>query len=83
MEDDPHLAVMRQWMTAAELDVLRKEHGSAADMVAHKRKVDRIVQKAEHREAIWNFLKTILLAFVAIIGALATIKAIIPLEWLQ
>lgn len=76
--DDPHLAVLRQWMTAPELDLVRKASGSADDILERNRKVDRIIERAEQQEAIWQFLKRVAQAFIIIVGAIATIKAIVP-----
>ena len=79
--DDPHLDVLRRWMTAAELDILRKSLGSAEDMVERTSQIERIIERAEQREAIWQFLKMVFLAFVTVAGAVATVKAVLPAGW--
>ena len=79
--DDPHLDVLRRWMTAAELDILCKSLGSAEDMVERTSQIERIIERAEQREAIWQFLKMVFLAFVTVAGAVATVKAVLPAGW--
>lgn len=81
MENDPHLEILRKWLTPDEFDQVRKAWGSAEDIVEHSRKVRRIIEKAEHQEAIWTFLKRTFQAFAIIVGVLATIKAIAPPGW--
>lgn len=78
---DPYLDALRRWMTADELEMLRKELGSPQEIAERTQKVDRIVKRAEHREAIWQFFKMVALAFVTVAGALATVKAILPAGW--
>lgn len=79
--DDPHLDVLRKWMTPEEFNQVRKSWGPAEEILEHNRKVRAIIERAEHREAIWQFLKRVAQAFIIIVGALATIKAIVPIDW--
>ena len=81
MDDDPHLAVLRRWMSPSELEQVRKAHGDADEIVARTRAIDQIIAKAEQRKAIWNFLSRVALAFATVMGVLATIKAILPAGW--
>lgn len=79
--DDPHLEQLRRWMSPEEIALLRKELGSSHAIIERSKKVDRIVARAEQKEAIWQFLKVVGFAFVTVMGALATIKAVIPAGW--
>lgn len=81
MVGDPRLDVLKRWMTSDDLELLRKEMGSAEDIVERTQKIDRIIERAEHREAIWQFLRMVGLAFVTVVGAVATIKAVVPAGW--
>lgn len=78
---DRYLEVLQRWMTPDELDHIRKEVGSAEAIVERKQQIERIIEKAEQREAIWQFLRMAALAFVSIVGLVATIKAILPAGW--
>ena len=79
---DRYLEVLQRWMTPEEMDQLRKEMGPPADMVERSQRVDRIIARDEHKEAVWQFLKAAALAFASIVAALATIKALLPAGWL-
>lgn len=68
-------------MTPEELNQVRKAWGDADEILDHNRKVRAIIERAEHREAVWQFLKRTAQAFIIIVGALATIKAIVPVDW--
>lgn len=68
-------------MSVADLDLLRRELGSAEDIAERTQKVDRIIERAEHREAIWQFIRMVGLAFVTVAGLAATIKALLPAGW--
>lgn len=81
MADDPHLDVLRRWMSPSELEQVRKAHGDADEIVARTRAVDRIIAKAEQREAIWQFAKMVGLAFATMVGVLATLRGILPAGW--
>lgn len=78
---EPYLDVIRRWMTAEELEQVRKSLGSADEIIEQTSQVRRIIEKAEQREAIWQFLKMVGLAFVTGVGVLATIKAVLPSGW--
>lgn len=79
--DDLYLDALKRWMTPADLDTLRKGLGSADDIVGRTKRIEQIIEKAERREAIWQFLKMVGLAFVTIMGAAATLKAVLPSGW--
>lgn len=68
-------------MTPAELEQIRKAQGDPDEIVERTRQVDRIIKRAEHREEIWQFVKMVGVAFAAMAGALATVKAILPPGW--
>ena len=81
MADDPHLDVLRRWMTPAELEQVRKSLGDADEIVDRTQQIDRIIERATQREAIWQFLKMVGLAFVTVAGLMATIKGLLPAGW--
>lgn len=68
-------------MTPEELDQLRRDLGSPQDIRERGERIERILKDVEGREAIWRFVKAVALAFVSIVGLLATLKAIIPTDW--
>lgn len=79
--DDPYLEELRRWMAPSDLAMLRKVLGQPETIAERVRKVDKIIDHAERKEAIWQFLKMVGLAFVTVAGALATIKAALPAGW--
>jgi hypothetical protein len=79
--DDPHLEVLRRWMTPAELEQIRKAQGDPDEIVARTQQIDRIIERATQREAIWQFLKMVGLAFVTVVGLVATAKGLLPADW--
>lgn len=81
MADDPHLDVLRRWMTPAELEQLRRACGDADEITERVKHVDQIIAQTEQRKAIWQFVRMVGLAFVTVMGAVATIKAILPAGW--
>lgn len=68
-------------MTPAELELIRKAQGDPEEIVERTKRIDRIVARAEQREAIWNFLSRVALAFATVMGVLATVKALLPAGW--
>lgn len=77
-----YFEVLQKWLSPDELDKLRRELGSPEQILEDRARVQALVNRAERRDAVWAFLRTAALAFVSIVGLLATMKAILPAGWL-
>jgi hypothetical protein len=80
-QPDRYLEVFQRWMTPEELDKLREELGPPRIITERTRRIEHIIERAERKEAVWHFLKAVLLAFASIVAVLATMKALLPLDW--
>jgi hypothetical protein len=80
---EDYMEVLQRWMTPEELDQLRKELGHVAEILERNKRVEKLIENQERKEAIWQFLKAVLLAFASIVAVLATIKAVLPVGWLD
>ena len=86
MAEDPrhyerYFEIGRWWMSPEELDALRKELGSAEDILERHRQIEKLVKSSENREALWQFMRRVGAAFVALMAAAVTLKALLPEAW--
>lgn len=76
-----YLETLRRWMTPDEFDELRRLAGSPEAMRERHARVEQLIEAAEKKEAIWQFLKRAAGVFVATMAALAVAKGLMPAEW--
>jgi len=70
-----------RWVTAEELEALRKGLGSADDILERNRQVTALLKAQEHRDTLWRFARRVGVAFVTLMGAVLTLKALLPPGW--
>jgi hypothetical protein len=85
MESERHfqlyLEECQRWMTPKEISDLRRKLGSIEDILERHESLEQLLRDAEKRRTVWAFLRAAALAFVAVVGFLATLKAVIPIDW--
>lgn len=81
-EDEAYREAIRRWVTPKDVDDLRRMLGSAEAILDRNEQVMRLLEKEDKKEAVWQFIKAAALAFVTIVGVLATIKAVLPAGWI-
>ncbi len=79
---EAYLRLFQSYASPLEAQQFLRDIGSIDDIRERNAIVLLMIRERQGRVAVWQFLKTASIYFVSAVGLVATIRSILPVEWL-
>ena len=73
-----YCAMLRRWASPDEIEQFLRKVGSIEDANERWDEVEAFLEERRARAAVWRFLRVAAVYFAAVVGFLATLKALVP-----
>lgn len=85
-EDNPRDArkyfdVLQRFGSPDEIEALRQIYGTPREITSRHKRIETLLDRVERREAVWQFLKYLVVGLSGAAALLSMIKGILPAGW--
>jgi hypothetical protein len=73
--------VLQRFGSPEEIEALRQVYGTPKAITERHRRIEMLLDRDERRDAVWQFLKYLVIGLIGAATLLSTIKGILPAGW--